>query len=159
MNADDRELGGIAKYELRFSLPGESAAELGEQPFWYGVTQLVVLLDDAEAARRLMTKTRPWEDFKGQVVAGPGEEAALVLAHTKTRPTGSPTTTRTSTSGLVDSSAVWAHRRTRTRGLLQLRKLADAFLSMMESVLREEAKRRREPCCAARRLGSHPSST
>jgi hypothetical protein len=159
MNADDRELGGIAKYELRFSLPGESAAELGEQPFWYGVTQLVVLLDDAEAARRLMTKTRPWEDFKARWSPGSGRRPRSCSRTQKHDPTGSPTTTRTSTSGLVDSSAVWAHRRTRTRGLLQLRKLADAFLSMMESVLREEAKRRREPCCAARRLGSHPSST
>src|SRR5690349_11116255 len=33
-----------------------------------------------------MTKTRPWEDFEGQVVAGLGGEAALVLAHTETRP-------------------------------------------------------------------------
>jgi len=43
MSAGDRELGGIAQFELRFSLPGGSAAELGEQPFLYGVTQVVVL--------------------------------------------------------------------------------------------------------------------
>jgi hypothetical protein len=150
----DRELGGIAQFGLRFSLPDDAAAALGdEQPVLSWVDQVVVLLGDADAAARwFMTRTRRFEDFEGHdvddfryrnvdvdiTVAGLGEEAAVVVADTETKYVGAPfrdTYIIFRTGRLFASVGASTYKELEVQP--QLRELADAFLSRMESILAE----------------------
>lgn len=96
----DRELGGIAQYELRATRNlAETMTELGEDPppFLQWVTQVIVLLTDGGAAARWFeAKLGRFESYEGnevdgffyrQVVAEPipafGDEAAVTVAHTE----------------------------------------------------------------------------
>jgi len=149
----DRELGAIAQYELHFDFPLEAYAPLDEEQVSHmtEVTQVVVLLSDADAAARwLMTKTRRLEDFEGREVGGYlyrkvyvditltglGEEAAVVVTHREGKETGTPscdTSINFRTGRLFGS--VGASTREELEVLPQLRELAEAFLSRMESIL------------------------
>jgi hypothetical protein len=157
----DRELGAIAQYELRFSLSGEAPRAGGEErPVLVWVTQVVDLLTDADAAARwLMTKTRRFEDFEGQKVdgflyrnvhvditlTGLGEEAVLAVAHTET-PAGTPTVDtyiNFRTGRLFGGVAASTYKELEVRP--QLRELAGALLSRMESILSENEGRPGRP--------------
>jgi hypothetical protein len=149
----DRHLGGVAQYELGFSLPLEGYAALDEAQLSQltEVTQVVVLLRDADAAARwFMTKTRRLEDFEGQEVdgylyrkvdvditlTGLGEEAAVVVAHTEGKYSGTPscdTYINFRTGRFFGSVGASTGKELEVRP--QLRELAEAFLSRMESIL------------------------
>jgi hypothetical protein len=149
----DRELGGVAQYELGFSFPLEAYAALDEdqQSQMTEVRQVVVLLRDADAAARwFMTKTRRLEDFEGQEVdgylyrrvdvditlTGLGEEAAVVVAHTEGKYSGTPscdTHINFRTGRLFGSVGASAGKELEV--LPPLRELAEAFLSRIESIL------------------------
>jgi hypothetical protein len=149
----DRELGGIAQYELRFSFPHGAVAALDEDQLsrLTEVTQVVVLLSDADAAARwLMTKTRRLEDLEGQEVdghlygkvdvditlTGLGDEAAVVVAHTEVGRAGTPsceTYINFRAGRLFGSVGASTYKELEVRP--QLRELAEAFLSRMESIL------------------------
>jgi hypothetical protein len=97
LSRGDRELGGLAEYELRFCLSMEGIEALGdeERPVLQWVTQAVLLLRDADAtARWFTTKTRRFEDWVGRdingffyrgifvdTVSGLGDEANVVVAY------------------------------------------------------------------------------
>jgi hypothetical protein len=155
MSQGDLELGGIAQFGLHFSLPDDAAAALGdEQPVLSWVAQVVVLLCDGDAAARwFMMKTRRFEDFEGQdvddfayrnvdvdiTVTGLGEEAAVVVADTETKYLGTPfrdTYIIFRTGRLFASVGASTYKELEVRP--QLRELADAFLSRMETILLTE---------------------
>jgi hypothetical protein len=153
----DRELGGIAQYQLRFSLPPKAMEAViqafgEEEPCLIWVAQVVVLLSDADAAARwFMTKTRRFEDLEGRqdegfvyrkvdvdiTLTGLGEEAAVAVAHADT-PGGAPnvdTYINFRTGRLFGGVAASTYKELEVQP--QLRELADAFLSRMENILTE----------------------
>jgi hypothetical protein len=148
----DRELGAIAQCGLRFAFPLEGVPDLPEEePALADVTQVVVLLSDTDAAARwFMTQTRRFEDLEGQEVGetlyrrvdveitltGLGEEATDVVAHTESADTPfCETYINFRTGRLFGSVGASTYKELEVRP--QLRKLADRFLSRMESILTE----------------------
>jgi hypothetical protein len=147
----DRELGGIAQYELRFHLPSKAVEALGEEePFLVWVSQVVVLLNDANAAARwLTTKTRRFEDLEGHEMGGflyrkvdvdtrptgLGDEASVAVAHSET-PEGAlnvDTYINFRSGRLHGGVGASTYKELEVRP--QLRELAGAFRSRMETIL------------------------
>jgi hypothetical protein len=156
LSRGDRELGGLAQYQLRFSLPSETGAALvlEGKPSLQWVTQVVVLLSDADAAARwLTTKTRRFEDWEGREVdgflyreidldhtlTGLGDEAEVVVAHNESE--GIPrfqfvdTYVNFRRGRLFAGVAGSTHKELDIRS--QLTELAGAFLSRMELITAE----------------------
>jgi hypothetical protein len=150
----DRELGAIAECGLRFAFPLEAVPDLpDDEPALADVTQLVVLLSDSNAAARwFMTQTRHFEDLEGQndgetfyrevdvdiTLTGLGEEAAVVVARTEVGPTSTPfceTYINFRTGRLFASVGASTYKELEVQP--QLRELAGALLSRMETVLAE----------------------